>query len=117
MAWSEEFRRLAVVWDGVEKKRLVGAKVTGKVVFFVAFGAFIELEADVAGLVHVTELSWSKRIANPSDIHQLAAGAVGRRRRSLAMPRWRRKRKRQPSAALQDPAVTAAGRGHRQRGR
>ncbi len=43
----------------------VGPKVKGKVVNLVPYGAFVELEPGVEGLVHVTELSWTKRIANP----------------------------------------------------
>jgi small subunit ribosomal protein S1 len=46
----------------------VGAKVKGKVVNLVPYGAFVELEPGVEGLVHVTELSWTKRIAKPSDV-------------------------------------------------
>ncbi len=55
-------------WESIEKKYPVGAKVHGKVVNLVQYGAFIELERGVEGLVHVTELSWTKRIAKPSDI-------------------------------------------------
>lgn len=55
-------------WDGIEQKFPVGARVKGKVVNLVPYGAFIELEAGVEGLVHVTELSWTKRIAKPSDV-------------------------------------------------
>jgi len=46
----------------------VGAKVKGKVVNLVPYGAFVELEPGVEGLVHVTELSWTKRVAKPSDV-------------------------------------------------
>src|SRR5207245_11416932 len=55
-------------WDNIEQKYPVGAKVKGKVVNLVPYGAFVELEPGVEGLVHVTELSWTKRIAKPSDI-------------------------------------------------
>ena len=55
-------------WDEIDRKFPVGAKVKGKVVNLVAYGAFIELEPGVEGLVHVTELSWTKRIAKPSDV-------------------------------------------------
>jgi small subunit ribosomal protein S1 len=50
------------------KKFPVGTKVKGKVVNLVPYGAFVELEPGVEGLVHVTELSWTKRIAKPSDV-------------------------------------------------
>jgi small subunit ribosomal protein S1 len=55
-------------WEGIEAKYTVGQKVKGKVVNLVPYGAFVELEPGVEGLVHVTELSWTKRIAKPSDV-------------------------------------------------
>lgn len=55
-------------WESIEKKYPVGTKVHGKVVNLVQYGAFVELEQGVEGLVHVTELSWTKRIARPSDV-------------------------------------------------
>lgn len=55
-------------WDSIEKKYPVGSKVHGKVVNLVQYGAFVELEQGVEGLVHVTELSWTKRITKPSDV-------------------------------------------------
>ena len=61
-------QKLANPWEAIESKFPVGAKVKGKVVNLVAYGAFIELEPGVEGLVHVTELSWTKRIAKPSDV-------------------------------------------------
>ena len=59
-------------WDNIEGKYPVGAKLKGKVVNIVPYGAFIELEEGVEGLVHVSELSWTKRISRPSDV--LAVG-------------------------------------------
>jgi small subunit ribosomal protein S1 len=55
-------------WDSIEAKFPVGTKIKGKVVNLVPYGAFVELEPGVEGLVHVTELSWTKRIAKPSDV-------------------------------------------------
>jgi small subunit ribosomal protein S1 len=55
-------------WADIEAKYPVGTKVKGKVVNLVPYGAFVELEPGVEGLVHVTELSWTKRVAKPSDI-------------------------------------------------
>ncbi|MCS7337234.1 MAG: 30S ribosomal protein S1 [Verrucomicrobiae bacterium] len=55
-------------WDQIETKYPVGARVKGKVVNVVPYGAFVELEPGVEGLVHVTELSWTKRIAKASDV-------------------------------------------------
>ena len=61
-------QKLANPWDNIEAKYPIGAKVKGKVVNLVPYGAFVELEPGVEGLVHVTELSWTKRIAKPADI-------------------------------------------------
>jgi small subunit ribosomal protein S1 len=61
-------QKLANPWDSIETKYPVGAKVKGRVVNLVPYGAFVELEPGVEGLVHVTELSWTKRVAKPSDM-------------------------------------------------
>ena len=61
-------QKLANPWDSIEQKYPVQAKVKGKVVNLVPYGAFVELEPGVEGLIHVTELSWTKRIAKPSDV-------------------------------------------------
>jgi small subunit ribosomal protein S1 len=55
-------------WDNIEAKFPIGTKVKGKVVSLVPYGAFVQLEPGVEGLVHVTELSWTKRVAKPSDV-------------------------------------------------
>jgi len=61
-------QKLANPWDNIETKYSVNQRVKGKVVNLVPYGAFVELEPGVEGLVHVTELSWTKRIAKPSDV-------------------------------------------------
>ncbi|MBI3852448.1 MAG: 30S ribosomal protein S1 [Verrucomicrobia bacterium] len=61
-------QKLTNPWDNIETKYPVSARVKGKVVNLVPYGAFVELEPGVEGLVHVTELSWTKRIAKPSDV-------------------------------------------------
>src|SRR5882762_3520790 len=61
-------QKLRNPWENIESKYQVGMKVKGKVVNLVPYGAFVELEPGVEGLVHVTELSWTKRIAKPSDV-------------------------------------------------
>ena len=61
-------QKLANPWDNIDEKYPVSAKVKGRVVNLVPYGAFVELEPGVEGLVHVTELSWTKRIAKPSDV-------------------------------------------------
>ena len=55
-------------WEKIEEKYPVGTTVNGKVVNLVPYGAFIEIEEGVEGLVHVTELSWTKRISKPSEV-------------------------------------------------
>jgi small subunit ribosomal protein S1 len=61
-------QKMANPWDTIEEKYPVGTKIKGKVVNLVPYGAFIEIEPGVEGLVHVTELSWTKRIAKASDV-------------------------------------------------
>jgi small subunit ribosomal protein S1 len=55
-------------WENIEGRYPVGHKVRGKVTKLVAYGAFVEVEDGVEGLIHVSELSWTKRIARPSDV-------------------------------------------------
>lgn len=55
-------------WEQIAEKYPVNLKVKGKVTSLVPYGAFVELESGVEGLVHVSELSWTKRIARPSDV-------------------------------------------------
>ncbi len=55
-------------WEGIENRYPVNAKVRGKVVNLVNYGAFIELEEGVEGLVHVSELSWIKRVSKPGEM-------------------------------------------------
>jgi len=55
-------------WANVMDRYPVGARMSGKVVSLTDYGAFIELEAGVEGLIHVSEMSWSKRVKHPSKI-------------------------------------------------
>src|SRR5437899_6749591 len=55
-------------WANVTERYPVGARVGGKVVSLTDYGAFVELEAGVEGLIHVSEMSWSKRVKHPSKI-------------------------------------------------
>ncbi|HUB86246.1 MAG TPA: 30S ribosomal protein S1 [Verrucomicrobiae bacterium] len=61
-------QKMANPWDNIETKYPVGARIKGKVVSLVPYGAFVQIEPGVEGLVHVTELSWTKRVAKPSDV-------------------------------------------------
>ncbi|GGD49143.1 30S ribosomal protein S1 [Erythrobacter arachoides] len=55
-------------WDGVGAKYPVGAKVSGTVTNITEYGAFVELEAGIEGLVHVSEMSWTKKNVHPGKI-------------------------------------------------
>ncbi len=58
-------------WADIEAKYAIGSRVKGRVTKLLAYGAFVELERGVEGLVHVSELSWVKRITRPSDVLSL----------------------------------------------
>ena len=55
-------------WEGVEAKYPLGAKLSGRVTNITDYGAFVELEAGVEGLVHVSEMSWTKKNVHPGKI-------------------------------------------------
>ncbi|MBU1043837.1 MAG: 30S ribosomal protein S1 [Candidatus Omnitrophica bacterium] len=55
-------------WVGIEEKYPAGSKLKGKVVNLVPYGAFIELEKGVEGLIHISEFSWTRRISHPSEM-------------------------------------------------
>jgi len=55
-------------WDGVEAKYPPGARFTGRITNITDYGAFVELEAGVEGLVHVSEMSWTKKNVHPGKI-------------------------------------------------
>jgi small subunit ribosomal protein S1 len=58
-------------WEHIEQRFREGQRATGKVVSVTDYGAFIELEPGLEGLIHVSELSWSKRLKHPSKAFQL----------------------------------------------
>lgn len=55
-------------WETVAEKYPVGSRVSGKVVSITDYGAFVELETGIEGLVHISEMSWTKRVKHPSKI-------------------------------------------------
>ena len=57
-------------WEKIAEKYPAGTKVRGKVTNLAPYGAFVELEAGIEGLIHVSELSWTKRVAKPADVLQ-----------------------------------------------
>ena len=60
-------QRMPNPWDDIERKYPVGTRISGKVVNLVPYGAFVEIEEGVEGMVHVSEISWTKRVAKAAD--------------------------------------------------
>jgi len=58
-------------WENVEKNYPIGSNVKGKIVSLTNYGAFIELEAGVEGLIHVSEMSWTRHIKNASEMYSI----------------------------------------------
>jgi small subunit ribosomal protein S1 len=55
-------------WENIDTKFPIASEVSGRITKLVPYGAFVELERGVEGLIHVSELSWTKRITRPSDV-------------------------------------------------
>lgn len=64
-------QKTASPWEDVEKKYPVGSRVKGSVVNVMSYGAFVKLEEGIEGLVHISEMSWTKRISHPSELVQI----------------------------------------------
>jgi small subunit ribosomal protein S1 len=58
-------------WEGVREKFPVGARVQGRVVSLMDYGAFVELDKGIEGLIHVSEMSWTKKVLHPSKVLQV----------------------------------------------
>ena len=58
-------------WENVEQRFPVGSRVKGAVVNIMNYGAFIRLDEGIEGLVHISEMSWTRRVGHPSDILQV----------------------------------------------
>ncbi len=58
-------------WEQVEEKYPVGSRITGSVVNVMSYGAFVKLEEGIEGLVHISEMSWTRRISHPSELVQI----------------------------------------------
>ena len=61
-------QRTASPWDEVEKKCPVGRRMKGSVVNIMSYGAFVKLEEGLEGLVHISEMSWTRRVNHPSEL-------------------------------------------------
>ena len=80
-------------WSLVDKKYPLGSRVRGKVVSLVDYGAFVEIEDGVEGLIHVSEMSWTKKVVNPSKVVEVGDEVeaivseldMGQRRISLSL--------------------------------
>jgi len=105
-------------WEGIAQRYPVGAKVKGKVVSLTDFGAFVELEEDVEGLVHISELSWTpvkhpKEVVQPGQEVEVVVLAVNEAehrislslRKALPDP-WEDVEHRYPKGALVEGKVT-----------
>ena len=57
-------------WDTVQERFPVGSKISGKVRNFTAYGAFVELEEGIDGMIHVSDMSWTRKINHPSECLQ-----------------------------------------------
>ncbi|MBN2024603.1 MAG: 30S ribosomal protein S1 [Pirellulales bacterium] len=64
-------QKTASPWEQVEGKYPVGSRIRGTVVNVMSYGAFVKLEEGIEGLVHISEMSWTKRIGHPSDLVQI----------------------------------------------
>ena len=60
-------------WETIEEKYPIGSKHTAKVRNFTNFGVFVEIEEGVDGLIHISDLSWTKKIKHPSEFTQIGA--------------------------------------------
>ena len=58
-------------WDNVDEKYPEGTNIKGKIVSMTNYGAFVEIEPGIEGLVHVSEMSWTRHIKNPSEMYTL----------------------------------------------
>ncbi|MCZ6549425.1 MAG: 30S ribosomal protein S1 [Deltaproteobacteria bacterium] len=58
-------------WESVESKFAIGSRVQGKVVGLTDYGAFVELDKGIEGLVHISEMSWAKKVSHPSKVVQV----------------------------------------------
>ncbi|HRJ50047.1 MAG: 30S ribosomal protein S1 [Phycisphaeraceae bacterium] len=63
-------QREASPWEEIEKKYPVGSRILGSVVNLMSYGAFVKLEDGIEGLVHISEMSWTRRVNHPSELVQ-----------------------------------------------
>ena len=122
-------------WEQLVEKYPVGSKIKGKVRNLTEFGAFVEVEEGIDGLIHISDLSWTKRVKHPSEVlkkgdvveaivlnidaenQRLSPGPEAARHRHLGRvllpPQGRRHRRGQDRPPDQLRRLRRAGRGHR----
>lgn len=61
-------QKTANPWEDIEEKYPVGSKIKGKVVSIMPYGGFVEIEKGIEGLIHISDLSWTRRINHPSEV-------------------------------------------------
>jgi len=106
-------------WDAVVERYKVGARVSGTVTRLAEFGAFVELEPGVEGLIHLSEMSWSKKVRKASDLLKpdeaveavILAVKPGERRISLGLKQtmgdpWAQAAERCPAGSIIEGPVT-----------
>jgi small subunit ribosomal protein S1 len=64
-------QRMPSPWESVEQKFPVGSRIKGSVVNVMSYGAFVKLEEGIEGLVHISEMSWTRRISHPNELVQV----------------------------------------------
>lgn len=58
-------------WENIDQRYAIGSKVQGKITSFTDYGAFVELEKGIEGLIHVSEMSWTRTVSHPAQILQI----------------------------------------------
>jgi small subunit ribosomal protein S1 len=107
-------------WTAAAEKYKAGDRVHGTVTRVADFGAFVELEPGVEGLIHVSELSWSKKVRNPADVVKpgdsvevvVLGVSIGERRISLGLKQalgdpWEQAEKRFPVGSIVEGPITS----------
>ncbi len=93
-------QKTANPWDLVESKYPVGSQINGRVVNIMPYGAFVEIESGVEGLIHVSEMSWTKRVTKASDVvsvgEEVGAVVLGIDKQSKKISLGLRQKERNP---------------------
>jgi small subunit ribosomal protein S1 len=99
-------------WDKIDAKYPIGSRVRGKVVNLVSYGAFVQLEEGIEGLVHISEMSWTRRVNHPSELVNGSRWASSRPR-STPGSSWPRSTRPAPSSRARSATSPTTGRSWR----